>query len=73
MSSVHDENNFRLFKDCFDKYRKAHILFHTLSQQLPSEKDKEVLIHFRQLVEQRFFFLKDKGIAINPVYLSEHS
>ena len=70
MLSVHEENNFRLFKDCFDKYRKAHILFHTLSEQVTIEKVKEVLIHFRQLVEQRFFALRDKGVAINPVYSS---
>ena len=62
--------NFNL-EDCFKNYRKAHLLFHTLSHQVSSEKDKKTLNHYRQLVQQRIFILKEKGLAIKPIYSSE--
>lgn len=47
--------------DYFKSYQTAQILLHSLSQQVNSPSDKEILIRYRDAVEKRLSILQDQG------------
>ncbi|EFX82024.1 hypothetical protein DAPPUDRAFT_101872 [Daphnia pulex] len=46
---------------CCRRYQTAHILFHSLAQQVTQHADKSILNKYREAVEKRLFVLQQQG------------
>lgn len=46
---------------CCRRYQTAHILFHSLAQQVTQHGDKSILNKYREAVEKRLFVLQQQG------------
>jgi len=47
--------------NCCRRYQTAHILFHSLAQQVTQLTDKNILNKYREAVEKRLFVLQQQG------------
>ncbi|XP_046366345.1 serine/threonine-protein kinase unc-51-like isoform X3 [Haliotis rufescens] len=52
-------------KECFRRYTVAQILLHSLAQQAPNSRDKDLLNKYKESVERRLSNLQSQGV-MNP-------
>ncbi|XP_067685830.1 serine/threonine-protein kinase unc-51-like isoform X2 [Haliotis asinina] len=52
-------------KECFRRYTVAQILLHSLAQQAPNTRDKDLLNKYKESVERRLSNLQSQGV-MNP-------
>ncbi|XP_046543284.1 serine/threonine-protein kinase ULK2-like isoform X4 [Haliotis rubra] len=52
-------------KECFRRYTVAQILLHSLAQQAPNTRDKDLLNKYKESVEHRLCNLQSQGV-MNP-------
>ncbi|XP_074039797.1 serine/threonine-protein kinase unc-51 isoform X6 [Leptinotarsa decemlineata] len=53
---------FKKPEECFTRYQTAQILLHSLSQQTQNQRDKMILLKYKEAVEKRLTLLQKQGL-----------